>query len=65
MASHRAQAQFARSRWRLVILIPFWVLQLTLTLALVGLFIYRLSDSMIHYENRERMKGLWPRMEIA
>lgn len=65
MASHRAQAQFARSRWRLLILAPLWTVQYALTFGLIGLFAYRLSDSMIHYEQRDKLKGLWPIMEIV
>ncbi|KAF4996244.1 hypothetical protein FGRMN_4600 [Fusarium graminum] len=44
--NHRAQAQFDRAKWRAMILIPTWILQLSLSMAMMGLFAYRLGDSM-------------------
>jgi hypothetical protein len=64
MASHRAQAQFDRARWRLILLLPFWALQLSITLSLAGLFAYRLGDSIKFYEDRHKLEGLWPKLEI-
>ena len=48
-----------------MILVPFWVLQMALALGLVGLFVYRLSDSMIQCEERDRPKEPWPVMELV
>ncbi|KAG5799800.1 hypothetical protein H9Q69_001207 [Fusarium xylarioides] len=44
--NHRAQAQFDRAKWRLMVMIPTWVLQLGLSMSMMGLFAYRLGDSM-------------------
>ncbi|KAF5017421.1 hypothetical protein F66182_10649 [Fusarium sp. NRRL 66182] len=44
--NHRAQAQFDRSKWRAMVLIPTWTLQLALTMSMMGLFAWRLGDSM-------------------
>ncbi|KAJ4249413.1 hypothetical protein NW762_012264 [Fusarium torreyae] len=44
--NHRAQAQFDRAKWRSMILIPTWVLQLGLSMSMMGLFAWRLGDSM-------------------
>ncbi|KAM0297576.1 hypothetical protein ACHAPM_009307 [Fusarium culmorum] len=44
--NHRAQAQFDRSKWRAMVLFPTWALQLCLSMAMMGLFAFRLGDSM-------------------
>lgn len=44
--NHRAQAQFDRSKWRIMLLLPTWVLQLALSMTMMGLFAWRLGDSM-------------------
>ncbi|KAF4483500.1 hypothetical protein FAGAP_11745 [Fusarium agapanthi] len=44
--NHRAQAQFDRAKWRPMVMIPTWVLQLGLSMSMMGLFAYRLGDSM-------------------
>jgi hypothetical protein len=44
--NHRAQAQFDRSKWRAIVLVPTWAIQLCLSMGMMGLFAYRLGDSM-------------------
>ncbi|KAF4339251.1 hypothetical protein FBEOM_6843 [Fusarium beomiforme] len=44
--NHRAQAQFDRAKWRPMVLFPTWALQLGLSMSMMGLFAYRLGDSM-------------------
>lgn len=53
MANHRAQAQFQRAKWRLRLLGPLWGLQLSLSMALMGLFAWRLGDTLSHYKDRK------------
>lgn len=64
MASQRSQAQFDRAKWRLIVLLPFWFLQLSLTGAMVGLFAWRLGDTMKTYEEQDKKGGL-PTIEVA
>ena len=64
MVYHRAQAQFDRARWNLRVLVPAWVVQLAVLLTLVGLFSYRLADTMSHYKELEE-QGLVPVVEIV
>ncbi|OPB36692.1 hypothetical protein A0O28_0057720 [Trichoderma guizhouense] len=54
MASHRAQAQFQRAKWRLLLLAPAWSLQLTLAFGMLGLFSWRLGDTIHHFEARDK-----------
>ena len=64
MSLHRAQAQHQRARWRLLVLAPFWALQVVLTLTQAGLFAYRLGDSMEHYKEKD-VDGKHPTIELA
>ncbi|KAJ6441232.1 Centromere protein V [Purpureocillium lavendulum] len=64
MANHRAQAQFDRAKWRLLVLLPVWVLQLLLATAMMGLFSWRLGDTIKHYDERDG-KGQTPTIEFA
>lgn len=64
MANHRAQAQFERARWRAAILFPIWTLQLLLTMSMMGLFAWRLGDTLKHYDDREK-DGNVPAVEFA
>lgn len=57
MARHRAQAQFDRARWQLRLLVPLWVLQQLLAVANIGLFSWRLGDTLLHYNEREQADG--------
>lgn len=42
MGKHREQGHFDRARWRLALLVPFWILQVVFLLSLMGVFSYRL-----------------------
>ncbi|KAL8377421.1 hypothetical protein RB595_008209 [Gaeumannomyces hyphopodioides] len=42
MGKHREQGHFDRARWRLALLVPFWILQTIFLLGLMGVFSYRL-----------------------
>ncbi|KAH8735220.1 hypothetical protein BGZ61DRAFT_528426 [Ilyonectria robusta] len=64
MGKHRAQAQFDRAKWRLALLLPMWLLQLGLNLAMVGLFGWRLGDTLKTYEDRDK-KGELPVIEVV
>ncbi|KID98205.1 hypothetical protein MAJ_05836, partial [Metarhizium majus ARSEF 297] len=64
MANHRAQAQFERARWRAVVLFPIWALQLLLTTSMMGLFAWRLGDTLKHYDER-KSAGKVPRIELV
>lgn len=54
MGNHRDQAQFDRSRWRLALLIPMWLAQLCLLLGLMGIFAYRLAETVDHYDEDDK-----------
>ncbi|KAL6870501.1 hypothetical protein J3F83DRAFT_736549 [Trichoderma novae-zelandiae] len=54
MGSHRAQAQFERAKWRLLLLAPAWSVQLTLAFGMLGLFSWRLGDTVHHFEARDK-----------
>ncbi|WQF78444.1 hypothetical protein CDEST_03458 [Colletotrichum destructivum] len=65
MVLHRRQAQFDRARWRMALLIPFWVLQLLVLLVVVGLFSWRLSDTLRNWDTEEQIKGMFPMVEVV
>ncbi|KAF4982695.1 hypothetical protein FZEAL_1722 [Fusarium zealandicum] len=52
--NHRSQAQFDRAKWRLKVLLPTWVVQLVLTTAMMGLFAWRLGDTMKEYRDDDK-----------
>ncbi|KAK7433382.1 hypothetical protein QQZ08_000322 [Neonectria magnoliae] len=62
--NHRAQAQFDRAKWRFMVLLPIWVIQLGLTMTLVGLFAWRLGDTMKTYDDQDKKGGL-PVIEVV
>ncbi|KAK1992813.1 hypothetical protein LX36DRAFT_283699 [Colletotrichum falcatum] len=65
MVLHRQQAQFDRARWRMALLVPFWVLQLLVLLVDIGLFSWRLSDTLKNWETEEQTKGMFPLVEVV
>ncbi|KAF6801050.1 hypothetical protein CSOJ01_12052 [Colletotrichum sojae] len=65
MVLHRQQAQFDRARWRMALLIPFWILQLLVLLTIIGLFSWRLSDTLKNWETEEETKGMFPMVEVV
>ncbi|KAJ4422635.1 hypothetical protein N0V82_002754 [Gnomoniopsis sp. IMI 355080] len=46
MAKHRDQAKFDRAEWRLMVLLPCWIAQISLLLILIGISSYLLSNAM-------------------
>ncbi|GJC77707.1 hypothetical protein ColLi_00545 [Colletotrichum liriopes] len=65
MVLHRQQAQFDRSRWRMALLVPLWVLQLLVLLVIIGLFSWRLSDTLKNWETEEQTRGMFPMVEVV
>ncbi|ETS85816.1 hypothetical protein PFICI_03841 [Pestalotiopsis fici W106-1] len=64
IGSHRDQAHFDRARWRKRILLPCWIVQVPILLTLVGLFSYRLSNTVREFKNDE-LKGDVPMVEFV
>ncbi|KAM0285456.1 hypothetical protein ACHAQH_001405 [Verticillium albo-atrum] len=64
MVLHRQQAQFGRAQWRMSILLPCWVLQISLLLATLGLFAWRLAHTIRQYEE-DKKKGDIPAIELV
>ncbi|KAH7322880.1 hypothetical protein B0I35DRAFT_476783 [Stachybotrys elegans] len=64
MASHKAQSQFDRAKWRLRILIPLWAFQLALTVFMSFLFSWRLGETMKHWDKQQR-GGELPTIELV
>ncbi|KAG7419291.1 hypothetical protein DER46DRAFT_191649 [Fusarium sp. MPI-SDFR-AT-0072] len=62
--NHRAQAQFDRAKWRPMVMIPTWLLQLGLSMSMMGLFAYRLGDSMKVNKDNDK-KNDDPTIEIV
>lgn len=46
MAKHRDQAKFDRAGWRLRILLPCWIAQISLLLILIGMSSYLFANGM-------------------
>ncbi|KAK2015429.1 hypothetical protein LZ32DRAFT_526525 [Colletotrichum eremochloae] len=65
MVLHRQQAQFDRARWRMALLVPLWILQLLVLLVDIGLFSWRLSDTLKNWETEEQTKGMFPLVEVV
>ncbi|KAH7155188.1 hypothetical protein B0J13DRAFT_219985 [Dactylonectria estremocensis] len=64
MGNHRKQAQFDRAKWRLGLLLPIWFLQLGLNLTMVGLFAWRLGDTVKSYGEQAK-NGNVPVVELV
>jgi len=64
MVYHRDQAHFDRARWRKAVLVPLWIAQITLLLGLLGIFAYRLAETIRTYEANEK-KGTVPTVELV
>uniref|UniRef100_L2G8Z2 Uncharacterized protein n=1 Tax=Colletotrichum fructicola (strain Nara gc5) TaxID=1213859 RepID=L2G8Z2_COLFN len=65
MVLHRQQAQFDRARWRMALLLPFWILQMMVLLAVIGLFSWRLSDTLRNWDSQVEDKGMFPTVEVV
>ncbi|KAI0165275.1 hypothetical protein GGR52DRAFT_585317 [Hypoxylon sp. FL1284] len=61
---HRDNAQFGRAKWRKTLLLPCWVAQIVLLLALIGLFSSRLSNT-VKMSKKEKDHENVPPIEVA
>jgi len=59
------QVLFSRSKWRLKLLVPCWIFQLLVLLCLMGIFAYRVVDTVEHYSHQENNNGQIPMVEIV
>ncbi|KAI1851300.1 hypothetical protein JX266_003375 [Neoarthrinium moseri] len=64
IGSHRDQAHFDRARWRKRVLLPCWIIQIPILLTLMGIFSYRLSNTVNTYKE-EKQKGNVPMVEFV
>jgi hypothetical protein len=58
------QVLFARARWRLRFLIPCWGFAMSVLLCLMGIFAYRVAETLEHYDE-EKKNGQVPMVEIV
>lgn len=58
------QAQYAHARWRLALLIPAWIGQVAMLLGLMGIFSYRLVETLEHWDEMKEA-GDVPRVELV
>jgi hypothetical protein len=58
------QVLFSRAKWRLKLLVPCWIFQLLVLLCLMGIFAYRVVDTVEHY-SEEKNNGDIPMVEIV
>ncbi len=58
------QLLFARAKWRLRLLIPCWTFQIAVLLCLMGIFAYRVAETVEHYDE-ENKRGQIPMVEIV
>lgn len=61
--THRDQANFGRAKWRKTVLLPCWAAQIALLCSLMGLFSYRLSNTVTTWKDEED-KGQVPMVEF-
>lgn len=58
------QVLYTRARWRKAVLIPLWTVQLAVLLGLMGIFAYRLAETLEHYEENDK-RGAVPIVELV
>lgn len=46
MVHHRDQAKFDRAQWRLMALVPSWLVQISLYIVLIGISAYLLANAI-------------------
>ena len=61
---HRDNGQFSHARWRKRVLLPCWIAQIGLLLGMMGLFSYRLSNTVKTWKDEED-KGNIPMVEFV
>ncbi|KAI3317277.1 hypothetical protein HD806DRAFT_372822 [Xylariaceae sp. AK1471] len=64
LGSHRDNAHFSRAGWRKRIILPCWIIQILILLSLMGLFSWRLSQTVTTWEEEEN-KGDVPVVEFV
>jgi len=64
MSINLDQVLFARAKWNLRLLVPCWAFQLVVLLCLMGIFAYRVVDTVEHY-SAEKDNGSIPMVEIV
>ncbi|KAK1831235.1 hypothetical protein QBC39DRAFT_96318 [Podospora conica] len=55
---------FERAKWRLQLLIPAWIFQIIILLGLMGIFAYRVAETVDHYSESKK-NGHIPMVEIV
>ncbi|KAI0005764.1 hypothetical protein F4779DRAFT_630034 [Xylariaceae sp. FL0662B] len=71
IGTHRDNAQFSRARWRKLLLLPCWIIQILLLLGIIGLFSYRLSYTARTWKENEEdgelplVEFIWEGVNIA
>ncbi|KAJ9148498.1 hypothetical protein NKR23_g4793 [Pleurostoma richardsiae] len=58
------QVQFDRASWRLAVLVPAWTAQTSMLLCLMGIFSYRLAETLENFEENDK-KGNFPTVEVV
>lgn len=61
---HRDQAHFGFANWRKRILLPCWIIQIPIQISLMGVFSYRLSNTISTYDDDEK-NGQVPTVEFV
>lgn len=64
LATLSDHAQFERVGWRKGLLIPFWIGQVSILLSLMGIFSYRLAETLEHWDEMVATGDL-PRVELV
>lgn len=49
----------------MALLLPFWILQMMVLLAVIGLFSWRLSDTLRNWDSQVEDKGMFPTVEVV
>ena len=55
---------FQRAKWKLQLLIPAWIFQMVVLLGLMGIFAYRVAETVEHYSDTAK-NGQIPTVEIV
>ncbi len=63
-ATEENMAQFAHARWKLAYLIPSWGIQMAILLGSMGIFAYRLAETLENYKERDA-GGQVPVVEVV
>ncbi len=64
MVFHRDQAQFDRAGWLKAVLLPLWIVQIAVLLGIMGVFSYRLAETVENFEANDKA-GSVPMVELV